>query len=429
MESNINRRRLFWAASLALVVTAMTFAIRANLIEPLGLEFGLTPKEIGEVTAAAFWGFTLAMFIGGPLTDWLGLRRLFTLAFLGHLLGIILTIYSVGYWTLFISTLLVGVGNGIVEAASYAMVSSMYSDQKAKKINDWHIWFPGGIVIGGVLAYGLNLIDAGWRWQMAIMIPPTLVYGYMFYGQLFPKSERVEMGVTDKQMIKECFRPLFLFMIACMFLTAATELGTNQWIVELLADVGVPSVLLLAFINGLMAIGRANSGFFLRRFSITGVLLFSAIFSFFGLLWLSYASGYIAFLAAGVFAIGICFFWPTMIGFTSEYLPKTGPLGLSLMGGCGMLSVSLIIPYMGALYGDQLALASQALGTDQATLQAVAEGTKQALLWGQAKIQAGASTLRYVAILPGILIVAFGLLHWRFTSQEKTKASVAAEHA
>lgn len=429
MVADINRERLFWAASIALVVTAMTFAIRANLIEPLGLEFGLTPKEIGEVTAAAFWGFTLAMFIGGPLTDWLGLRRLFAFAFFGHLLGIILTIYSIGYWTLFISTLLVGLGNGIVEAASYAMVSSMYSDQKAKKINDWHIWFPGGIVIGGLLAYGLNLVDAGWRWQMAIMIPPTIVYGYMFYGQLFPKSERVEMGVTDKQMIKECFRPLFLFMIACMFLTAATELGTNQWIVELLANVGVPSVLLLAFINGLMAIGRANSGFFLKRFSITGVLLFSAIFSFLGLLWLSYASGYVSFLAAGVFAIGICFFWPTMIGFTSEYLPKTGPLGLSLMGGCGMLSVSLIIPYMGAMYGDQLMMVTQSIGSDQATLQAAAEGTKQALLWGQAKIQAGAITLRYVSILPGILIIAFGLLHWRFAKKDKTKASVATEDA
>lgn len=427
MTFSVPRRRLFWAASLALVVTAMTFAIRANLIEPLGLEFGLTTKEIGEVTSAAFWGFTLAMFIGGPLTDWLGLRRLFTLAFLGHLLGIVFTIYSVGYWSLFVSTLLVGVGNGIIESASYAMVSSMYSDQKAKKINDWHIWFPGGIVIGGLLAYALNLIDAGWRWQMAIMIPPTLVYGYMFYGQLFPKSERVEMGVTDRQMVKECFRPLFLFMIACMFLTASTELGTNQWIVELLANVGVPSILLLVFINGLMAIGRANSGFFLRRFSITGVLLFSAIFSFLGLLWLSYATGYVSFLAAGVFAVGICFFWPMMIGFTSEYLPKTGPLGLSLMGGSGMLSVSLIIPYMGALYGLQLEQTMLTLDTDQVTLQSAAEGTQQALLWSQTKIEAGAKTLRYISVLPGILIIAFGSLHWRFNRRNKVAESVIAE--
>ena len=357
MIQELNKRRLFNAASLALVVTAMTFAMRASLLGPLGEEFGLTLTEIGEVASAAFWGFTLAMFIGGPLCDVIGMGRMYLIAFVGHVAGIILTIYSGGYWSLFFSTLLVGIGNGFIESASYAMVSSMYTDEKAKKINEWHIWFPAGIVIGGVVAYLLTLAGAGWKIQMAVMLAPALLYGFLFFKQQFPQSERVVLGVSNAEMIKECLKPLFIFMICCMFLTAATELGTNQWIAELLSTVGVPSILLLVFINGIMVLGRYNAGTILKKLSTTGLLFFSAIFSFIGLLWLGYADGYTAFAAAGVFAVGICFFWPTMIGFVSENLPKTGPLGLSLMGGVGLLSTSLILPYLGLMYENQLLVA------------------------------------------------------------------------
>src|SRR5690606_24339940 len=114
------------------------------------------------------------------------------------------------------------------------------------------------------------------------------------------------------------------------------------------------SILLLVFINGIMTIGRANAGFILKRFSVTSLLVFSAVFSFLGLLWLGYAEGYTAFAAAGVFAVGICYFWPTMIGFVSETMPKTGAVGLSLMGGVGLLSTALIQPYFGEMYEYQL---------------------------------------------------------------------------
>jgi hypothetical protein len=210
-----------------------------------------------------------------------------------------------------------------------------------------------------------------------------------------------------------------------MFLTAATELGTNQWIAELLSTVGVPAILLLVFINGIMAFGRYNAGAILKRLSTTGLLFFSAIFSFLGLLWLGYAQGYMAFAAAGVFAVGICFFWPTMIGFVSENLPKTGPLGLSLMGGVGLLSTAVILPYMGQVYETQLAFTVPD-GLNAEVLKNAVTGTKEAALWAQTKLVAGSITLRYVSILPGVLIIAFGFLH--FTRRRKNIAAASVSH-
>lgn len=406
----IKTKRLFNASCLALVVTAFTFAIRANLLGTLAAEFSLSPTEIGEVASAAFWGFTLAMFIGGPLCDYVGMGRLYLFAFIGHMLGLALTIFASGYWSLFLSTLLVGMGNGFVESASYAMVSSLYTTEKAKKINDWHIWFPAGIMIGGLLAYAMSLAGFHWRWQIGVMLLPTLAYGGLFAGLKFPKSERISMGVSNRQMIRECFSPLFIFMVCCMFLTGATELGTNQWIAELLASVGVPSILLLVFINGIMTIGRANAGFILKRMSTTGLLLWSAILSFAGLIGLGYASGYFSFAAAGVFAVGICFFWPTMIGFVSENLPKTGPLGLSVMGGAGLLSTSLILPIFGAVYEKQLHSGLQG-GHHLEVLKKALPGSSDFVAWEQLKMLAGANTLLYTAVLPALLIIAFMILH------------------
>src|SRR5690349_9251301 len=112
MEKTINRSGLFWASCVALIVTAMTFGIRAGILGTLGQQFGLTAAELGIVTGTAFWGFTLAMIFGGPLCDIVGMRVLIVIAFIGHLAGIVLTIFATGFWSLFISTLILGISNG-----------------------------------------------------------------------------------------------------------------------------------------------------------------------------------------------------------------------------------------------------------------------------------------------------------------------------
>jgi MFS family permease len=354
------------------------------------------------------------------LCDKIGMGKLFLLAFLGHAIGIVWTIFATDYLSLFISTLLVGLANGFVESSSYAMLSSIYSNEdKTKKINDWHIWFPGGIVIGGVLAYFLTEAGLSWKIQMLVMLLPTLVYGVMFLNQAFPTSERVKLGVTDGQMFRACLSPLFLLMIFCMLLTAATELATNQWIVELLSSVGVPSILLLVFINGIMTLGRANARYILQRISVTQLLILSALLSFVGLQLLGYVQGYMSFVAAGVFAMGICFFWPTMIGFVSENMPRTGPLGLSLMGGAGLFSTALALPWLGQIYDAQLMMLLPAeYSVEQ--LKAATDPA-QTSLWDTIKWQSGAYTLRWASYLPGVLVIIFTLLHF---SRKKVKNEV-----
>lgn len=390
----VNRNQLFIASCVALITTAMTFAFRAALEGTWGNEFHLTKEQIGWIFSPAFWGFTLAMIFGGPLCDILGMKRLIGLAFLGQTAGVIIYLIAKDATMLFIGTVCIGIGNGMVEAACNPLVVSLYPDNKTTMLNRFHVWFPGGIVIGGLLAYFTAKFQLDWRILIGLLFLPIIIYGFLFLQLKFPQTERVTKGISTKEMFAACLNPLYIVILACMFLTAATELGTNQWINALLSNAGVSAILILVMINGVMALGRSFAGPVVHRLNPNGMLIFSALFAGIGLILLSKTTGPATIGSALVFAVGICFFWPTMLGFVSEYLPKTGALGLSLMGGAGMFSTSLILPIMGRWF-DQAKNAAVAAGADVANAETVA----------------GSDTFMKVALMPAILLVVFILIY------------------
>lgn len=416
MDATIKKTQLFNASCVALIVTALAFATRGSFVEAWAAEFNLTHTQVGWIVGTAFWGFTLAMIFGGPLVDIIGLGRIITIAFFCHLTGIILTIIAAGFWTLFISTLFIGIANGSVEAACNPLITSMYTDEKTRRLNRFHAWFPTGIVIGGLLVYLFNNIGlADWRWAMAVMLIPTFIYGYMFLNKKFPETERVTSGFSYKDMLKACYSPLFLFMAFCMLLTASTELGTNQWIAALLANVSDNPILLLVWISGIMALARQFGGTFVHNTRSTVILLFSAILAFIGLIMMGYAHGAVlVFASAGIFALGIAFFWPTMLGFVSENIPQSGALGLAIMGGIGFLGGAIAQAVLGAIFDAQTA-ASVPAGQVLEVLKNAAAGTQEAATFAQAQLAGGANTLKFVSIVPAILIIFFIFLHFRKT--------------
>ena len=387
---SIKKTLLFNASCVALVVTALAFATRGSFIDAWVTEFGLTHTQVGWIIGTAFWGFTLAMVFGGPLVDIIGMGRIITIAFVCHVVGILLTIFATGFWSLFISTLFIGVANGSVEAACNPLITSMYTDQKTRRLNRFHAWFPTGIVIGGLMVYLFtNIGIENWRYAMGAMLLPTLAYGFMFLNKQFPQTERVVSGYTYKDMLKACVSPLFLFMAFCMLLTAATELGTNQWIAALMANVNKNPILLLVWVTGIMALARQFGGTLIHNMKSTVVLLTSAVLAFIGLLLLGYTTGMMTLVAAAVFALGVAFFWPTMLGYVSENIPKSGALGLAIMGGIGFLGGAIAQPILGNIFDYQTVASA-----------------------GDTLI-AGANTLKYVAFVPGVLIIAFIILYIR----------------
>lgn len=410
----MNPQRLFIASCVALIVTAMSFALRTDAVVAWAAEFNLSYEQVGVINSTAFWGFTLAMIFGGPLCDAIGMKRIAWLAWAGHLVGILLTLFAWNYWSLYAGTLIFGIANGSVEAACNPLIASLFTKDRTTKLNHFHAWFPGGIVIGGLLAFVLHHLGFGWKVNFAVMLLPLAVYGLMFLGQPFPVTERVEKGVSTGSMFAACLSPLFLLMVACMLMTAATEFGAQNWIPTILSNAGVSGILVLVWITGLMWAGRQFAGVFVHRMSPPGMLVLSAVLSATGLYAMSHTTGLALFGAATVFALGVCFFWPTMLGTVSERFPKTGALGLAIMGGAGMLSASIVVPYVGGLF-DQAIAARVPAGQTIEAFKSAAAGSDLATQWTQIQASAGLESLGRIAVIPATLAIVFLALFflWR----------------
>lgn len=367
VTATINPKILFIGSCLGLISTSVAFGVITSMMGDFKSVFTLSNAEAGWIGGASIWGFTISIFIFGPLVDALGMGKLLRFSFLAHLLGPVIMIFANGFWALFAGALIISLANGTIEAVCNPLVATIYPDKKAQKLNQFHVWFPGGIVIGGLLSFFIDKIPAStwgalsfasWQIKLALILVPTVIYGILFTGKKFPKTERVELGLSFGQMVKATFlRPLFIVLFICMGLTATIELGPGRWMGEAMGQAmakfagGNAGILVLVYGCGLMAILRYFAGHALDRFSPTGLLMGSAILAGLGLFMLTYAENAILILViATVYYVGVCYFWPTMLGVAAERIPKGGALALSLLGGWGMAVVGLIsVPVMGII--------------------------------------------------------------------------------
>jgi MFS family permease len=481
----MNPRRLFVASCIALITSAFSFMIRQDIADPLAETFNLTKTEIGAAMGAAFLGMALAMLFVAPLCDWLGMGTVLFLAWVCHLVGILGTIFAAdlahqdwlrtfladfigklpedyapaagtntGFWVLWLSTFLVGCGNGLVEISINPLAATLFPREKTHYLNILHAWWPGGLIMSGLLATFLIGKDPimgvpAWKIKMGLLLVPLAIYGLMSVGQRFPQTERVQANVSTGEMFLQVIRPGFLLWAFCMLLTASTELGPNQWQESVLTrTANVSGTLVFVYTSGLMFVMRFFAGPLAHKLSPVGMLTCSAILSAIGLYWLSDVNNPVmAFVAATVFGIGIAYFWPTMLGVTAERFPKGGALLLGLMGSFGNLAISQALPQMGAIYDSYtvnalpqdmqskiknapngaivplvlsegrnwvpgpIAERIYPAGTKKLNPEAVkllSDDQKQVV--AQAEAQGARYAFRWVAVLPTVLIVIFGLI-------------------
>jgi MFS family permease len=457
----MNSRRLFIASCIALVASAFSFVIRGDILPALGATFDLNQTSRGAIAGAAFLGMAISMFVGAPICDFLGMKRMLGLAFLCHLVGSVLTVGSyyivpqggdvqtranMAYWVLYAAMFLVGSANGFVEIGINPLTATIYSKEKTHMLNVLHAYWPGGLFIGGLLAAiiinkvmglpadGVALVDGGggaekvvdqaktllgWQIKAALVFIPTLIYGAMFVFERFPVTERVEAGVSSGTMYAQVLRPMFLLWALCMLMTASVELGPQQWQNSVLTKTSnISGTWILMYTSSIMFLLRHFAGPIAHRLSPVGMLTCSAVLTAIGLYLLSFAnSSATAFLYATIYGLGIVYFWPTMLGVTAERFPKGGAFLLGLMGCVGNLAVAVILPVMGSIY-DQSTLGALApelrpnvvvggkLDADKLAELAKTQKTEVTA----AEIEGARQAFRTVSVLPVALVLIFGAI-------------------
>lgn len=396
-----NPGRLFTLSCISLVAAAFVFSIRTAIIPELATAFGLSNEAVNGAAGAAFLGFALTVFLGSPACDWVGMGRLLFLAGVFHVGGTLATIFAkeIGgeggaYNVLWGSMFTLGLAHGLVEAVINPLAATIYPSDKTHKLNVLHAWWPGGLFFGGIIAVTLGSLGFSWQFKWAVILLPSLAYIGMLLGQKFPSTERVASGISNATMFKQALNPLFVGLLICMIMTASTELAPNQLLETLSGSVGMSGTLILSYVSALMFVLRFFAGPVAHKLSPIGLLWISALLAGVGLFALSNStSPPVAMISATIFAVGVCYVWPTMLAVTSELFPKGGALLMGIMATFGNIAIYFVLPEMGKI-NDNAIKANLAAGMAEAA----------------AKSAAAPVAFRYIAILPLILLVTFGLI-------------------
>jgi MFS family permease len=409
----------------------MGFAVRGAILEDWRTQFNLSQEQIGYLLGAGLFPFAISIILFSLIIDRIGNGISMAIAFTLHVVSALVTIAAplalaapgsspeaiaagqhTGFTLLYVGTFLFALGNGTVEAVVNPVTATLYDREKTRYLNILHAGWPGGLVLGGLLAIAVSFTDPAsvpgtlWQWQMALVLLPTAAYGLLLMGQRFPVQERVAANVSYYDMLREfgagscfivCFflvaglnqilvilgvptvglaaqlaialvptlafaayvktfgRPMFVLLLLVMVLLATTELGTDSWISDIMRTVlqsPTLGTLFLVWTSFIMFVLRFFAGPIVHRISPLGLLAASAAVAAIGLLWLSKAGSApaVLFAAATFYGLGKTFFWPTTLGVVSEQYPRGGALMLNAIAGVGMISVGTIgNPAIGAL--------------------------------------------------------------------------------
>lgn len=416
-----NRRALYWICVLALFAAAMAFSLRTGASGAIKAAIydrtdpANSGRLIGDALGAAFAGFALSLLIVSPLLDLLGAKRVLLAAAFCYIGGPLLMVLAptfgggaYGGELVWWGMALTGVGWGCSEGSINPLIAALNPQEKTKKLNMLHAWWPAGIIVGGLLCVLLfQHWNADWRIAIMLIALPGLALGAWTLIEKFPPTESSILGVSFGAMIAVPFKhPTFWIFFAIMLLTASTELAPGSWVdIALTQTVHMKGILVLVYVSAIMFVMRHFAGPLALRFSDMGLLWFATIPAAVGLYLLSIANSPVtALVAATVWAFGVCFMWPTMLAAVAHRYPRGGSWTIGLVGFAGAMAIRFVLPELGAIY-DRAKIARA--GGEQAFM-ALQPGARMS----DVVAFAATTSFQTVAIIPAVLFIVFGLVWW-----------------
>jgi MFS family permease len=393
-----HRKRLFWGCFIAILATAFGFIARVLTAGQWGAEFGLSETQVGEILGAGLWPFAITIVLFSLVLDRIGYKVAMWFGLICHTISTVMILMAHGYEMMYAGTFILSLGSGAVEAYANPLVATVFTKDKTKWINRLHGGWAGGLVLGGIMAVLLGP-NVYWKYKIAIILIPTVVYLAMLATEKFPSQERVTAGISYRDMLREAGavgmliasaiiiaqigqvlsfpawldialiavvtgvywyftrslgRALFIFFLLIMILSAITELGVDSWITSLMtpemAKVGMNAGWVLIYTSAIMLVLRFLGGSIATLISPLGLLVAGSAICAIGLFAMSTAAGVMILVAATLYGIGKAFFWPTTLAIVADQFPRGGALTMNTIGGVGMLAVGIIgAPFMGYL--------------------------------------------------------------------------------
>ncbi len=373
---------------------------------------------LAPLTAARWLGFAfggpaiasaLAQVLAGFTMNRWGMRFLMAASCLFSILGGTMALMADpakqgegALWLFVLGCTLLGAGGGFLETVNNNLVPALFPEDRVRKMNALHAWWPGGMFIGALVGAGLAAWDWSWRAQFAVALLPIAAMVALWPRVHFP----IVLATREAQsrlMLSEVLRPACLWLLLCMVFTAATELLPPPWLpLTLSRNTGVTGSAYLLFAFGLMFALRQVLAIVAGRISPLVLVSISAVFATAGMALFGLARQPWSGMAAVLFwVLGTSALWPAMLVMMSQRHARAGALGIGLMGMVGTLSDFVAQPLFGHLYDR----AKVSLAGGAAAFEALSGPALENVLAGASR-----TTFVWATVLPGLLIPLFGVL-------------------
>jgi FHS family glucose/mannose:H+ symporter-like MFS transporter len=349
-----------FGAFISMSFIGMSRTFLGTALPAIRSSFDLNILQAGTLTALLQLGFSIAVLVGGPISDIFKKQSVLLLGCLLIGINLILFGFSEWFWINLFGITLIGIGGGLIESSSNPLLIQFFPGRESMVLNLHHFFFALGSLTGPLIMGAVLVRAIPWQWAYAGF---GLFALSIFLFLLLQKSSasRKKSSFETKQIKSLLGEKTFLLLFFVTFFNSGVQNGITFWMVTFLKDVkGLPislaSYSLFTFF-ACLALGRLFSSYLITRFHETTYLL--------GLLLLLLIGLFFAISSPGKWSIpffALCGFghsgvFPSLLGMTGKIYSKLPGTAMGILAAGGGLG-SVVIPWLMSLVSQMTTLNS-----------------------------------------------------------------------
>lgn len=316
--------------------------------------------QAGTLTALLQLGFSIAVLIGGPISDIFKKQSILMLGCLLMGINLILFGFSEWLWINLFGITLIGIGGGLIESSSNPLLIQLFPGRESMVMNLHHFFFALGS-LAGPLIMGAVLVRAI-PWQWAYIGFGLFALSIFLFLLLQKSSASRKKSSFDTKRIKSLLRENnFLLLFFVTFFNSGVQNGIAFWMVTFLKDIkGLPISLAsysLFIFFACLALGRLFSSYLITRFHETTYLLSLFSLLLIGLFFAVSSPGKWSIPFFALCGLGHSGVFPSLLGMTGKIYSDIPGTAMGILAtGAGLGSV--VVPWLMSLVSQMTTLNS-----------------------------------------------------------------------
>ena len=346
-----NRKIAFISVFTGIFLFGVSMVIIGSTLSVLRERFGMSDIEAGGLFSILPFGLLVGSVTFGPVADKYGYRWVLTVAGLFLSLGFFGIAHAGSLFVLRSCIFLFGIGGGVINGASSALVSDL--SVKEHKITNL-IWLGAFFGVGAfVTPLILSVIEKSY-YTLVIDVAGvlSLLIALLFAVIVYPVTVQKDK-ISFKLIPVFVKNRLFMALSFYLFFQSSFEAIVNNWTVSYFVDLRVgDDNALLAFSSSVlgMILMRVLTGSVLRNFTFNRLMTLALIFLTAGLILLILPTPYFI-KVTGMFFIGagLAPGFPVMLGSAGELFKEVSATAFSFAMLIALIGNTLINYITGVL--------------------------------------------------------------------------------